>query len=495
MMLWQKNQRRLIKNGLVVSSGFLLFTSCQQEEKPPNLVYIFSDQQAFDMVGCYGNDQIITPNIDYFATQGTRFTNCFVNASTCTPYRGMLMTGQHPLYTGAIENDKPLIPGNGKKFAEVLRDAGYNTAYIGKWHLLGGDRNRPIPRGEMRYGFDEVFYTNNCHVDFRAGHCFFWNDDDEKEYFDVWEVYGQTNQALEFLDSRKGNDNPFALFVSWHPPHDWGLFLGEDGNMHYRYDAPEELMAYYERENIQVRPGMQATPDLLRMYHGHMAMTTGVDIAFGQVMDKLEELGLNDNTIVVFTSDHGDMLEFSGTTRPWPPKQYIHDYSSRVPFIIRWPGKIQANAITNLLFSALDIMPSMLGLMGLDIPEECHGKNLSQAIVDLDDDAVDYIPMWLFRGNGWRGVVTNDYTYATEGNDGDEPLFNVLFDRHNDPYQLNNLYDEPYMQHVKEDLWELTQSWMKKYNDKFYTWSDFMAVASNQEWNSPPFIRPIDVLP
>ncbi len=486
----------IFKNsGLGIFISVMLFISCKQEYKQPNLVFIFSDQQAFDMVGCYGNEQILTPNIDKFASQGMLFTHCFSNSSTCTPYRGMLMTGQHPLYNGAFENDKTLVPGHGKKFAEVLGDAGYNTAYIGKWHLLGGDRNRPIPEGEMRYGFDELFYTNNCHVDFRAGHSFFWDENDQKVFFDDWEVYGQTKQALDFLDSRKNNDNPFALFVSWHPPHDWGLFLGEDGNMHYRYDAPPELMAYYVRDSIKLRPGMERSPDLLRMYHGHMAMTTGVDIAFGQLMDKLSDLGFDDNTIVVFTSDHGDMLEFAGTTRPNPPKQYIHDYSSRVPFILRWPAKIIESSTNGLLISALDLMPSLLGLLGLEVPEECHGKNLSQAILDLDEDAVDYIPMWLFRGKGWRGVVTKEYSYATEKNGGDNPLTNVLFDRVNDPYQLNNQFDNIEMQSVKDELWSLTALWMEKYNDKFYRWNDFMKVAPNKEWNSPPYMRPIDVLP
>jgi len=291
--------------------GFFLFTSSVKKAEKPNLVFIFSDQQTFDMLGCYGNKQIITPNLDKFSEQSVLFTHCFSNSPVCTPFRGMLMSGQQPLYNGAFVNDKPLVPGHGKKFAEVLRDAGYNTAYVGKWHLQGGDRDRPIPPGEMRYGFDELFVSNNCHVDFRAGKCFYWNEEGQKSFFDKWEVYGQTDQALEYLDSRKNSVKPFALFVSWHPPHDWGKFKGEDSLMHYKYDAPDELMAMYNRDSIKMRPGVENTPDRRRMYHGHMAMTTGVDIAFGQLMEKLKALNLEENTLVVFTSDHGDMLEFN----------------------------------------------------------------------------------------------------------------------------------------------------------------------------------------
>jgi arylsulfatase A-like enzyme len=471
--------------------GYFLFTSSVKKAEKPNLVFIFSDQQSFDMLGCYGNKQIITPNLDKFSEQSVRFTHCFSNSPVCTPFRGMLMSGQQPLYNGAFANDKPLVPGHGKKFAEVLRDAGYSTAYVGKWHLLGGDRNRPIPPGEMRYGFDELFLSNNCHLDFRAGNCFYWNEEGQKSFFDKWEVYGQTDQALEYLDSRKNSEKPFALFVSWHPPHDWGKFKGEDSLMHYKYDAPDELMAMYNRDSIKMRQGVENTPDRRRMYHGHMAMITGVDIAFGQLMEKLKQLKLDENTIVVFTSDHGDMLEFEDAILP---KQYPHDYSSRVPFMMRWPGKLDAGFTTGLLFSALDMMPTVLGMMGLDVPKECHGKNLTKAILTKDENAVESIPIWLYEANNFRGVITRDYTFSTKKDATEASLHSVLFDRKNDPYQLKNLFADPKMASVKETLWKQTQEWMAKYNDQFWQYDDFMKAANQEQWNNPPYIRPVDVL-
>jgi arylsulfatase A-like enzyme len=476
---------------IMALSGLFFLTSCSGKREKPNLVFIFSDQQTFDMLGCYGNKQIKTPNLDKFADEGLRFTHCFSNSPISTPFRGMLMTGQHSLYNGTFVNDKPLVPGHGKKFAEVLRDAGYNTAYIGKWHLQGGNRNRPIPKGEMRYGFDELFVTNNCHVDFRAGKCFYWNEDGAKVFFDKWEVYGQTDQALEYLDSRKGAGKPFAMFVSWHPPHDWGKFKGEDSLMHYKYDAPEELMAMYNRDSIKLRPGMVNTPDRRRMYHGQMAMTTGVDLAFGQLMDKLRQLKLDKNTIVVFTSDHGDMLEFDDAVFP---KQYPHDYSSHIPFIIRWPGKIEAGSTTGLLFSALDMMPSILGLMGLDVPKECQGNNLEKAILSHNENAVDYIPIWLYEGKGYHGVITRNYTYSTQKGATEPSLHNVLYDRNHDPYQLTNLFSDPKMDEVKAELSALTKKWMERYNDHFWEYSDFMKAATDDQWNNPPYIRPVDIL-
>ena len=114
----------------------------EEARKPsrPNLLFVFSDQQSWDMLGCYGNDQIITPNIDKMAARGVRFNHCVSSCPVCTPYRGMLMSGQHPLYNGCMVNDIQMLPGKGSDFGEVLRDAGYHTGYIGKWHLHGGNR-------------------------------------------------------------------------------------------------------------------------------------------------------------------------------------------------------------------------------------------------------------------------------------------------------------------------------------------------------------------
>lgn len=135
----------------------------------PNLVFVFSDQQSSDMLGCAGNPQVISPNLDRLAAQGLRFNHCISSAPICTPYRGMLLSGQHPLRNGAFENDVRMVPGAGNYFGEVLRDHNYRTGYYGKWHLYGGDRDRPVPPGPYRYGFDHEFVINNCTLDYTKG--------------------------------------------------------------------------------------------------------------------------------------------------------------------------------------------------------------------------------------------------------------------------------------------------------------------------------------
>src|SRR5215471_4390796 len=185
----------------------LLQTAAPQQRRP-NLVFLFSDQQSADMLGCYGNSQIQTPRLDRFARDAVRFNHCVANSPLCTPYRGVLFSGQHPLRTGAFENDMRMLPGAGTYFAEVLRDAGYRTGYVGKWHLYGGNRNRPIPPGPDRYGFDDTFLSNNCTVVFDAERAYYWDADGAKQRYGEWEPYGQAKQAAQFIEDN--SERPFA---------------------------------------------------------------------------------------------------------------------------------------------------------------------------------------------------------------------------------------------------------------------------------------------
>jgi len=476
-----QTRRKLFLTALVVGLFCMAVPGfgkeARENSKKPNLVFVFSDQQSFDMLGCYGNDQIITPNIDRLASQGIRFNHCVSQCPVCTPYRGMLMSGQHPLYNGCFVNDIQLIPSRkGEYFGEVLRDAGYRMGYIGKWHLHGGNRNRPIPAGPLRYGFDGCFLSNNCTLDFWPGRCFYWNEEGERVVFKDWEVYGQTKQALEFIDNCKG-DQPFALFVSWHPPHD----IGRTKDGFWKYDTIDELMKLYDPQKIKLRPNVEDSPGIRGQYHGHMAMCSGVDIAFGRIMSKLKEKGLEDNTILVFTSDHGDLLSSHG--RPWP-KGFPEDESLRVPLIIRYPKLLPAGKTCDLLVGTLDLMPTLLGMLGLTIPKTCQGQNLTQHIVAGRDDAVESVPIMILSGN-WRGVYTKNYTYSIDRmHFMNKPIpknyykhnlnYNTLYDKRKDPRQRNNLFDSKEHKAIRDKLHRLTVNWMNKFGDNFPTFNDLL---------------------
>ena len=460
----------------IALSGMFLLSSATKKAEKPNLVFIFSDQQSFDMLGCYGNQQIITPNIDRVAGQGVLFTSCISNSPVCTPYRGLLLSGQHPLRSGALGNDVRMVPGNGKYFAEVLRDAGYQTGYIGKWHLYGGDRNRPIPSGPYRYGFDHEFLCNNCTLLFDKERSYFWDSNGKKQLYGDWEPYAQTRQALQFLDQTEGK--PFALFVSWHPPHDW---VGAE-----KYPAPEELANLYEPDKIRVRANCVDTHERREAYRGYMAMCTGLDQCFGQLIQKLEEIGVAQNTIVVYTSDHGDLLlsHELGGNKGRPENESLH-----VPLVIRYPEKLKPRS-SDLLIGTLDLMPTLLGLMKVKIPATCDGINLAEAIKKGKDDEVQSLPLFLMP-HDWRGVYTKSYTYSFSIPTNDPSWWNSvpwntnvtpfnfgrLYDRQTDPMELHNLYNDSASQTLRSDLHKLALEWMKKFGDKGWSYPEIVKAA------------------
>jgi arylsulfatase A-like enzyme len=458
---------------LFVSGFVITFSQINNFAQKPNLVFVFSDQQSFDMLGCYGNEDIKTPNFDQFAKEGIRFNHCISNCPVCTPYRGMLLSGQHPLYNGAVHNDIRMLPGNDNYFGEVLRDNGYNTGYFGKWHLYGGDRDRPIPPGEYRYGFDKAFLSNNCTLKYDSLHAYFWNDKGEKELYHDWESTAQTAQAIGFI--KKQNNEPFALFVSWHPPHNWA---SENG---HKYWAPEEYRNMYDPQNLTLRKNCDDQEVYREYYQGHMAMISSLDDSFKALLDALKEKGYDENTLVIFTSDHGDMLMSHG----WPFNKGRPEIESiKVPLLMRCPSKLNPG-VSDLLIGALDLMPTILGLMNLTVPTTCQGVNLSEAILNNDEDAVSSIPLFYFAGN-WRGVYTKDYTYTFDIVKGGAEAHaaqagfknsNCLYDHINDKFEMKNLFDSPDHKKIKKKLNKESEKWLKHFNDQKTPFWDLLSKS------------------
>ncbi len=448
----------LIKSavGILMISNIPVQKIVSAKKSKPNIIFIFTDQQSYDMLGCYGNKDIKTPNIDQFATQGVKSNHCISNSPISTPYRGMLLSGMHPLHNGAVHNDVQMMPGNGNYFGEVLRDNGYQTAYIGKWHLLGGDRYRPVPEGKLRYGFDHLFLSNNCTLVYDSLRSYFWNEKGEKQMYNDWEFFAQTDQAIDFIDKNAGPKNkPIAMFLSWHAPHNWE----PEVKGQHMYSAPPEFEAMYDPSTIQQRKNAKDSPRLREYYRGHMAMISALDRDFGRILSKIAEKGIDENTIIVFTSDHGDMLQSHNLDHKGVPETE----SIRVPLIINYPKNKPRES--NLLVGTLDLMPTILGLAGLPVPSSGHGQNLAKAIKWQNDNFVSSVPLFLFSGN-WRGVYTRDFTYSFMVAERKAKDFNILYDHKNDPYQFNNQFNNEQYRQTKEELHKLTLEWMDKFNDK-----------------------------
>lgn len=444
--------------GAVASRAMPLSADPPRPKRKPNLLFVFDDQHSHDVLGCYGDAQVISPNLDRLAKQGARFNYCISSDPVCTPTRGTLLTGQHPLYNGAFTNDVRLLTNNGPSIAEVLRREGYRTGYIGKWHLYGGFRYRGVPKGPDRHGFD-VFWTNNCQTDFRPEKAFYFDESGRPVRFDKWETDGQADQAVEFLDGCEA-DKPFALFVSWHAPHNH--ISGR------QYTAPKELEALYSPpRKINLRPNVLVdTAEVRGWYQGHLALITGIDKAFGRLMDKLDQKGLADNTLVVFTSDHGDNLNSNARV---PMKSVPEDTACRVPLLMRFPGVLKANQVRDLLVGTLNLMPTVLGLMGMDVPPTCQGRNLAGDIQAGRDDAVESVPLYYFDP-GWRGVFTRRYTYAFDaGKEKRSISFNVLYDRQNDPHQMNNLFYDPAHHALRAAMHAKALAWMDTFKDQMWS--------------------------
>jgi len=468
-----KRRDFFLKAGVIMALGFSALahaavTGAQALGKTglrrPNLVFVFSDQQSFDMLGCAGNKDILTPNMDKVAAGGVRFNQCISSSPVCTPFRGMLLSGQHPLRSGAFCNDICMVPGEGRYFGEVLRDAGYACGYVGKWHLYGGNRDRPIPAGPYRYGFDQTFLSNNCNELFDSKRAYYWDESGRKQPCGDWEPYVQTRLAEKFIEDNAAK--PFALFLSWHPPHNW------DGE--YGYDGPADLLKLYDPAKLTLRSNVEDTPQNRKMYQGYMALCTGNDRAFGELMAKLQELKLDDNTIVVFTADHGDLLLSHGLrgNKGRPEIESLH-----VPLLIRWPHALKPR-VSDLLIGTLDLMPTLLSMLNLKVPETCQGRNLTEAIFKAKDDAVESVPLFLFPWK-WRGVYTRRYTYAFDlppnvNIFGQSMRFACLYDHQTDPRELKNLIDSPQHKAIRDELHVKAKAWMDKFGDTGIDFKDLM---------------------
>lgn len=428
----------------------------------PNIFFVFTDQMRASATGCMHDEQVYTPHLDRLASQGTLFRNAIANTPVCTPSRASLLTGRHALTCRSIVNDLRL-PEDEESIADVLKAEGYRTGYIGKWHLDGISRHTFTPPGR-RHGFDDCWAAYNCNH--RYFDCKFYLDDSpelvRKEGYDA-DI--QTDQAVEFLE--RFQEEPFCLFLSWGPPH-----------APYR-EVAQEFLDLYPPEEIMLRPNAQGADR--RAIAGYYAHITALDRNIGRLMEAMERFGLVENTIFIFTSDHGDMLWSQGRVK----KQQPWEESIHIPLITRWPSRLPAGQMSDLLISIVDLTPTLLGLTGVPVPERMNGNDLSAALLGpFDqqpssifineyascDQASDYQP--------WRGVRTQRYTYARWLQGG-----RLLYDNLNDPYQLRNLVHEPGNETLIEKLEQALQEWLERLDDDFMSGEEHIRQLGRwEEW-------------
>jgi arylsulfatase A-like enzyme len=422
--------------------------------RPPNILFVLADQWRFEAFGCAGNPDVKTPNLDRLQREGIRFDNAVSGMPVCSPMRASFLTGQRPLSHGIFLNDVPLNP-QAVTIAKVLHAAGYDTACIGKWHVNGDGRSNFIPR-ERRQGFD-YWKVLECTHDYN--HSAYYADGPEKLYWEGYDAIAQTRDAQQYLREHAQAKKPFFLFLAWGPPHDPYL------------SAPERYRALYDPAKLTLRPNVPEAEraKARKSLAGYYAHCTALDESFGELRRTLQESGLEENTLLVFTSDHGDMLGSQGAynkQRPW-------DESIRVPLVVRWPKGLGVKARQlEAPINSEDLMPTLLGLCDVAIPKTVEGLDYSRYIRggrNPGDGATVILcaspfGQWLRRDGGkeYRGVRTTRYTYVR---DLAGPW--LLYDSQTDPFQTNSLANQPKYSRLQASLDALLTRKLKERHDEF----------------------------
>jgi arylsulfatase A-like enzyme len=439
----------------------------------PNLLFVFSDQHRWCDLNAYGNAQVISPHLDQFAAQAVQFENCISNSPLCVPSRGTMLTGLYPLAHGAAGNDLPMFD-HVETFGNVLANHGYHTGYIGKWHLAGIPRDQFIPAGR-RHGFKE-WKTANCTHDYL--HSYYYDEENVRHPIEGYDAVEFTNLALDFIE--RNNGKPWSLVLSWGPPHDPYHHVPQSYLDLYK-DTEIELRGNVGERAVLVRDKIDWDRETIRRnLQGYYAHITALDEQFGRLLRKLEQTGQLERTIIVYTSDHGDMLGSHGLTN----KQLPYEESIKVPLLVYWQGKTIAKRRTELI-SLVDLPVSLLGLMGYRFSGQVHGQDFSPLFTD--EHAEGASSCYIFdltachqssaRGTPeWRGIRTSRYTYAKTVHDDGW----LLYDNLADPLQLNNLIQDPEMRQVRAELNLLLDEYIAKY-DGFAPWSELAETFGLEE--------------
>jgi arylsulfatase A-like enzyme len=415
----------------------------------PSILLVMPDQWRAQAVGCLGNTDVRTPHVDALARQGVIFRNTFANTPVCCPARAIILTGRYAHRNGMMANDLRLRESE-TTLAEILAAAGYRTGFIGKWHLDGGPRMPGfVPPGPRRQGF-QFWAASECnHSHFRP---VYFRDTPAPLSDDRFEPEVWTDRAIEFI--KNVGDAPFFLEVAMGPPHD-------------PYGAPPRFMKDYDPATIALRPNWVAgvTGAGRKEIAAYNAAVTAVDEQVGRLIRALDALGRGDDTIVLVTSDHGDMLGSQGQRhkrKPW-------EESIRVPGLIRYPAQVRPGRVEDAPLTHVDLAPTLLGLCGVPVPADMQGVDLSRLVLGHDMARPTSAFFQIFvpfadddTADPWRGVHTERFMYARtkEG-----PW--VLYDLAADPYEQKNLAADPAHATTRAAMESLLAGWMARTGDSW----------------------------
>jgi len=436
--------RRLFLRGTAAAAATLAQRASAQESRPPNILFLLADQWRGQALALAGDPNLKTPALARLAAEGIYCERAYTANPECSPSRATILTGRYPHVCGVFA-DNGSLPLTESTIAELLRSEGYVTGYIGKWHLDGEAEPGFVPPGRRRHGFDYWAAFNRGH---RYDASVYFRDDDTAIRGNGFEPDYQTGLAIEFLHENAAR--PFFLCLSWGPPHP-------------PRTPPLEYRELYEEADIRLRrnvPGSLAgrTREALAGYYG---LCSAVDANVARLLETLEDTGLARDTIVVFTSDHGDMLGSHGLDETNVP----FEESVRVPLIVRYPGRIAPGTTTDLLISLADLVPTLLSLTSTRVPAAIQGNDLSRK---LAGDAAAAAPEAAYCQGGlgtepeWRMLVRGFDKVIIDRNLRVTHLYNLG----KDPFELANLVGEPDERRKRDEMRANLLDWMARVRDQ-----------------------------
>ena len=437
---------------------------------PNNIIFYFTDQQRWDTCGCFGQPLDITPNLDALAREGVKFDNAFSPQPVCGPCRALFQTGKYPTETGCFRNNI-MLPAGVKTLGQYIEEAGYETAYIGKWHLASdGELEKPptidhtvtaIPR-ELRGGYtgfwraaDVLEFTSHGYDGF------VFDENDRRVDFKGYRADCINDMALEFLDGYTG-EKPFFMTISQIEPHhqnDRRHYEGPEGSKERFKDfvLPEDLKAL----------GGNAAEE----YPDYLGQCASLDENLGRLVAKLKEKGLYENTVILFASDHGS--HFLTRNRDEHLNGYddykrsCHDACLHVPLVIAG-GAYRGGRTVEELVSTASLPKTILALAGVDVGGAMIGENLLDVVEKKADNRPNEIFAQISESRVGRCIRTARYTYSVyapgvnggEAAASDRYADDFLYDMEQDPHQLNNVVTDPAYAQVKAELRARLLDWI-----------------------------------
>lgn len=399
----------------------------------PNVLVIQPDQHRNMTLGCAGDQQAITPHLDRLAGEGIRFANAASCSPVCCPFRGTMQTGLYCHTHGVVSNGIPLnreLTG----FAELFAAAGYATGYIGKWHLDGGAAMKGcggyVPEGR-RFGWQHW-------QGYETGHEFFdvWQFNAGRKQIPVagydWEPTWHTDQMLDFARRQRDADKPWLYYLAYGPPHK-------------PEQCPQEYLDLFPQDRIQLPPDLagkfsaKGEQAIRRSWQIYYAQVTAIDREIDRVVQGLQQLGVDENTIIVYCSDHGDRLgshwDEADASQRVRGKGQPYATAFRVPLIVHWPGIIPRGQVCDALVGSVDFVPTILELAGLSIPDQMQGDSMAGWCLGDSGPRNEALYLGLGREDRmWRAVWDGRHVFSTGRT-------RVLYDHGADPHETANLVD------------------------------------------------------